>query len=236
MNGPITMSNSQIVMSGAPIVYARTDVAAHATAANIWVANFINWSGTALTVSGFADAPQAGCQSALYMNAAHTFVNSGNLILQGGTNVTVDPGDWLIVRALSTTVFSVERVRVSPFASQATAQAGTNKTQALTAECLAATVIGMSQGYQDMSASRSSGVTYTNSTGRTIAVSAWSTTGGITNMAAKVFINGVQVAINSLYANGSGYSAFAYFLVPPGATYSVTFTGAGVTNAWFELR
>jgi hypothetical protein len=115
-------------------------------------------------------------------------------------------------------------------------QAGAETTKHVTPYILGNTVIGIGQAYNDVSASRGSGVTYTNSTGRTIVVSAWSTTGGITNQIANVYVNGVPIISNSLYSNGPGYSAFAYFLVPPGATYRIDFGNAGVTTKWLELR
>lgn len=234
-SGVETFSNS-LAMSNAAVLFARADVAANAATSNIWVANFVNLTGSAISISDFADAPQAGAEVEIYCNAGHTFVNSANLICPSGVNMPVAVGDRVRVRALSTTVFVLERVMIQPIASQATAQAGVNNTQAITPLGLAATVIGMGQSYQDMTASRASGVTYTNSTGRTIAVSAWSTTGGITNQRADCYVNGVLVIRNSLYSNGTDYAAFAYFLVPPGATYAIYFISAGVSTKWYELR
>jgi hypothetical protein len=153
-------------------------------------------------------------------------------IASGGTGQTTAANAFNAIKQPATSAAT----GVVELSTDAEAQTHTDTTRAITPANLAAVILGFNQGYQDLSGSRFSGVNYTNSTGRTIAVSAWSTTGGITNMIANAFVNGVQIVSNSLYSNGPGYSAFAYFLVPPGATYQIQFGNAGVTNKWFELR
>lgn len=210
-SGASTFSGN-IIMSGAPVLFAGVSVAAAATSMNIWVANFISVTGSPTTITAFANAPQIGCETELYMNAAHTFVHSANLLMPGSSNYTTTIGDRIRVRALSTTVFVAEIFfKISQ-------------------------PIGLNQSYQDMTASRASGTTYTNSTGRAIFVSAWGTTGGTTNQTAACYVNGVLIENNSWYANGAGYSANAFFIVPPGATYSITFTNVSSITKWFELR
>lgn len=82
-------------------------------------------------------------------------------------------------------------------------------------------VIGVGQTWQDVTASRASGVTYTNSTGKPIQVvveANSSTTSTFT-------INGVAVA---------KYSLFGTYVIPNGITYSsVPSSGLG---KWIELR
>jgi hypothetical protein len=132
---------------------------------------------------------------------------------------------------------NTSRSGIAELATDAEAQAGTDAARCITPDNLGATVIGMGQTYQDMTASRASGVTYTNSTGRTILVSAWGTAGGIANPRAQCYVDGAMIADNSWYANGAGYTASGYFLVPPGSTYQITFTNtSGTFTKWFELR
>lgn len=122
-------------------------------------------------------------------------------------------------------------------ATSGEAQAGSSTTKALTPSSLGSTVLGMGQSYVNVTSSRASGITYTNTTGRTIVVSAWALTGGVTNQWAYGYVNGVMIARNSLYANGSDYTAHVYFIVPPGATYSVTLNNVVVGSlVWYELR
>lgn len=102
---------------------------------------------------------------------------------------------------------------------------------------VSATLLGISQSWQNVKASRSAGVTYTNSTGRPIAVSI----AGI--MASRQ--NGVKL---SLAVNGTEASSFAvtdslfdirgnvFAIVPPGATYNLTASNINSILTWSELR
>ena len=93
-------------------------------------------------------------------------------------------------------------------------------------------VIGVGQSWQDVTASRASGVTYTNSTGKPIAIAVFSTNGNFTGV---LNINGISVN----YGMGSS-SYFAMqsvqIIVPNNSTYSVTFTDTGLGHRWLELR
>ena len=90
--------------------------------------------------------------------------------------------------------------------------------------------LGEGQTWQDVTSSRALGTTYTNSTGRTIAV--------IFNYynvhQLSVFINE-----NFLFTNGdaSGYNCSSMFLVSNGDTYRVSIaSGNPLTVTWKELR
>jgi hypothetical protein len=86
--------------------------------------------------------------------------------------------------------------------------------------------IGVGQTWQDVSGSRSDGVTYTNSTGKPIGISINQVADGIVLL----FIDGIQVA----YMDGiRGASLTLSSIVPAGAVYRVS--GASVSS-WFELR
>jgi hypothetical protein len=87
--------------------------------------------------------------------------------------------------------------------------------------------LGVGQTWQAVT--RTSGVTYTNSTGRSIVWSQQHT--GVAGGSSVTVINGLQVASHVL-PNGTFNTSF---IIPPGSTYSATVTG---TQAWisFELR
>lgn len=153
-------------------------------------------------------------------------------IADGGTGASTAAAAFAALKQAATS----SATGVVELATDAEAQAGTDATRCVTPDNLGAVVLGLGQAYTDVTASRASGVTYTNSTGRSIIVSAWGTTGGITNQRAQCYVGGVLVADNSWYANGAGYTANAYFLVPPGATYSITFSNVSSITKWFELR
>jgi len=188
----------------------RADVAAHATSANIWTANFAWLTGSATTITDFADAPQAGSKVEVYCDAAHTFVNNSNLLIQGGANLTVSAGDRLRVRASTASIFIVEYIPRLPFA--------------------------IGQTWQNMLASRAVSTTYTNSTGRPILVSV----GGnisVAGAAMNFSIDGVNVAYSGMTYTSSAFVMVNSVLVPNGSTYSVA-PGSGTLTLtiWRELR
>lgn len=93
--------------------------------------------------------------------------------------------------------------------------------------------LGVGQTWQDVSASRLSGVTYTNTTGRPIAVSftRFITAGGT---ASTLTLNGIVTQSRGHTGSSAGSGHGYDFVVPNQATYSIT-TGGGTTS-WLELR
>lgn len=85
-------------------------------------------------------------------------------------------------------------------------------------------VLGQGQTWQDVAASRVAGTTYTNTTGRPIAVSIRETGDGTRTLS----VNGVIVS----YAAGNAYDSMLFAVVPAGSTY--VFSGG--FNIWAELR
>ncbi len=116
----------------------------------------------------------------------------------------------------------------------------TSTTEALTAaqgkvlkDTLDNTVVssfGVGQTWQDVTAYRAKGVTYTNSTGKPIAVSITLTDQGGSNYV--VYVNGV-VIIN-VWDYGSSGAQDSFFIVPTGASYAIS-TGNKL-DLWAELR
>ena len=114
----------------------------------------------------------------------------------------------------------------------ATATSATSATSATTATTAtnATNILGNSQSYQNVTGSRSSGATYTNSTGKPIWVwySATNPQGGATTTA---YVDGnlACYTLMDLYPR-----AFAGFVVPIGSTYSINC--GGNLSYWLELR
>ena len=105
----------------------------------------------------------------------------------------------------------------------------TTGTLALTSE-----VIGVSQTWQDVTASRAIGTTYTNSTGKPIYI-AVAGTGSAINVRANIATGGVTIVGNG--AAGSGFYVNNAAIIPAGSTYSVsTPTGTLTLQSWTELR
>ena len=100
----------------------------------------------------------------------------------------------------------------------------------------AASSIGVSQTWTNVTSSRSEGTTYTNSTGKPImlSITAITTTGvdGYANIS--ITINGSVVAYNSGTSRGTNQRAGCTIIVPAGATYRADWSQSLVS--WWELR
>lgn len=108
----------------------------------------------------------------------------------------------------------------------------TSTTQALTAaqgKVLNDKMFGVGQTWQDVTASRALGTTYTNSTNRDIWVSVSVGLSAGATMAA--YVDGYQVCNG--FAQNSASQAWAGLLVPPGGTYSVS--GSSIAK-WMERK
>lgn len=94
--------------------------------------------------------------------------------------------------------------------------------------------IGVGQTWQDFTGSRALGVTYTNSTGRTIffMVTVGQNSSGVGTNGA---IGGLS--INTHQDNGSASTGCFFGVVPNGGTYGPISVETGKTmNTWLELR
>ena len=121
--------------------------------------------------------------------------------------------------------------------SAPTASAGTDTTQLantafVKAAVAAAPMLGVGQTWQNVTGSRTTGTTYTNSTGKPIQICI--TTGAGVNQGVKITVAGLLVVTQSSSAAAATFAASVSAIVPPGATYSSAITG-GLSN-WTELR
>ena len=94
--------------------------------------------------------------------------------------------------------------------------------------------IGVGQTWQNVSGSRTSGTTYTNSTGKPIMIAV----SGISTSASAViigYVNGTDVIAGGTSTGGSAYVAGFSLIIPDGATYSVSFGNCNIAY-WSELR
>lgn len=105
---------------------------------------------------------------------------------------------------------------------------GTSTDYPMSQKAVTDQLLGVGQTWQDVTGSRIVGTTYTNTTGRTIQVSA---SLGVVSQGqiVSVLVDGVTVVNNQT----QGYSVPISFSVPAGSTY--TASSSGVTS-WSELR
>jgi hypothetical protein len=90
--------------------------------------------------------------------------------------------------------------------------------------------VGVGQTWQNVTASRASAVTYTNSTGNPIQVSV---TGSTANAVISITVNGNVIASQGTTSGGTAQNSFVTAIVPNGSTYLVT---VGTLVRWWELR
>ena len=96
-------------------------------------------------------------------------------------------------------------------------------------------LLGVGQTWTDVKTTpgRVSGTTYTNSTGKPIAVVVMCNT-GVSTVGLTITVGGVSFGSSVNYAGTASYTARDFFIVPNGVTYVVTSNGT-ITN-WVELR
>lgn len=100
--------------------------------------------------------------------------------------------------------------------------------------------IGVGQTWQDVKASRALGTTYTNTTGKTIAVSISCSNAGSSGATGfGITVNGVALGYTYIIQQtGAGnYYTQAFAIVPNGATYTTASSAISATlTQWAELR
>jgi hypothetical protein len=91
--------------------------------------------------------------------------------------------------------------------------------------------VGVAQTWQTVT--RTSGTTYTNTTGRPIMLTAYTVSTGSTSRVVSVSIDGVDRAISTVGSALGAGRAFISLIIPAGSTYVVTHTNLDVIH---ELR
>lgn len=155
-------------------------------------------------------------------------------VVELATNTETQTGTDAVRAVTPSTLASVTstetRAGLVELATTIESQAGTDTVRAVTPSGLSAASIGQGQTAQDVSGSRSVGVTYYNTTSKPILVLLAAS--GSTSPNASVSINGAT-AFRFLSANNSG-SAIS-FILSPTHSYIVT-TSSATINAWFEYK
>jgi hypothetical protein len=224
-----------ITMSASSIIEAEGAAVASASSTNIWATdgNTRHITGNT-TINDFGTAPQVGARMKLIFDGTPTLTQSANLNLNGGgSNIIIAADDWAEVYADTTTQFDVVVHRKSgkPIVTAddtAYAASWNGNLDAPTKNAVYDKIetllgVGIGQTWSDVTGSRISGTTYTNSTGKPIMVSVEAIWAG-----AGVVVGGVNIC-SPATTQSMGYS----FIVPDSTTYVVTTSGIGT---WAELR
>ena len=206
-------------------------------------ADFVAYPSNGTDASGWIDA---GITSPSYSQAAFSVTGPNEAYLFGSAPAGSGTTGNLVYATDSTGTTNAHQWYVGGFNQAKGAyvaqmistglQLGTGKTVTFPdATTQNSASIGFGQTWQDVSASRSAGTTYTNSTGRPISVviKAQSTGAGYQPY---MTIGGVNVQMGGSAANNNSYS-IGFFIVPVGATYVLNANGGAVSaNGWNELR
>jgi hypothetical protein len=101
-------ATGDITMTGKAINQAVHTEAAHATTSDIWAGgNTCLLSGSVVTFTDIADAPQAGAIRYVVANAAHVFTDNSALEVDGNESYTCAANDVLMITAKTTSTFRV---------------------------------------------------------------------------------------------------------------------------------
>ena len=104
-------ATGDITMTGKSVNEAVHTEAAHATTSDIWTGgNTCLLSGSVVTFTDVADAPQAGAVRHVVANAAHVITDNSALEVDGNANYTCAVGDLLRFEAKTTSAFRVSVV------------------------------------------------------------------------------------------------------------------------------
>lgn len=91
---------------------ARGSVTMHATTMDLWAEpKIIDGTGSSVTITDIADAPQAGAVRALYPVAGTVITDGATFDVDGGANYTTKAGDALIFEAVTTSTFKVHIIK-----------------------------------------------------------------------------------------------------------------------------
>lgn len=157
---------------------------------------------------------------------------STNTETQTGTaaNVAVTPA------SLTSRTATETRTGVVELATEAETLAGTDATRAVHPAGLAGTVFGFGQAWSDVTASRALATTYTNSSGKPIAVNAFLQSNA-NNASPLLTIGGGSLIVYGPSQQNATYASAVFGIIPNGATYAITVSaGSGTLIKWSELR
>lgn len=207
-----------VIAAGAPpdlLNSTRIDVASAATV-NLTTSapntRHINITGTT-TITGFTVA--VGKCYFIRFNAALTLTNGASLVTQSGANIITAAGDTCILRATAANTVEVLCYR------RGIPQA-----------------LGDGQTLQSVTGSRALNTNYTNTTGRSIFVTARATTNGASVSANRIGIQldgGAEYYSEGTPGAGAGYILCAVGIIPAGAVYRININNATLTDC-SELR
>ena len=174
---------------------ARSSIVQHATTMNLWaLSNTIDGTGSAVTVTAIANAPQAGPMRRFYGIAGTIWTNNAMFAIDGGT-FTFATGDYVDIETVTTSTY-----KVHPFKADGTAVVSsvfTDKIQPITstaaAGALTITLLPTTLDYRSATLTSGAVSPVTNAASLSTVISSGSTAGGTSGVALRL----VVIAINN---------------------------------------
>lgn len=146
-----------------------------------------------------------------------------------GINIT---GNAATATSATTATTATTANAVSSTATGTTQAISDDSTKLATTEFVKDVNIGWGQTWQNVTASRAAGTTYTNSTGRPIMVVISLYNSGDTSFNYQFYVNGTKM----IESFGGGFSGDTFSaVIPSGDTYRITVSSTAI-NIWAELR
>lgn len=211
--------NSRVIGSDGTIYKALTGTIGTPNVGNNPTSDVVNWKDDLL---GFLDTST--------LPTATTELESSDFVVVMDSTV---PKKITLSDFTQELTASSETVKgIIELATTAEVQAGTDDSRAITPLKLKNSVIGLGQTWQDVTASRTSGVTYTNSTGKPILVSIinLSSDAGI----GELYINDtIMISVGSV-GTGVNFRSQISAIIPNGSTFKLV--AADTFYKWSELR
>lgn len=159
-------ATGDITMTAKSVNDAVHSEAAHATTSDIWTGgSTCLLTGSVVTFTDVADAPQAGAIRYVVANAAHVFTDNSALEVDGNENYTCAVNDVLMITAKTTSTF---RVSVIAHGDNATGGGGGGDSGLIPNSATVADDYSLASGYNAVSAGPmtvATGVTVTIPTG-----------------------------------------------------------------------
>ena len=200
-------------------------------------------------IAKVSDINTAGIELQTIATGTATFTATTNNINLTGIGIGVEIGDVIQISGAedvkNNSEFTVEVITDDDniIVNKAHANKGTRKNVAARASDTGVTVkllvkwynasIGLGQDWVDVTASRVTGTTYTNSTGKPIEIFVSTEASSVNTI--KFYVNNVVIGVTGVASSCASASGGTTITVPNGATYQVT-SCANIFNRWFELR
>lgn len=210
--------------SAAASAQSATDSAAYANSSASGATAAINAAALASQWAIKTDGPVAGGEFSAKYWAQQAAIHAGLPLFEAGSLPTTDLG----------TDIYVDNDGVYSWVTSAYVRTDISKSVIALLKTQAAAILGVGQSWQNLSASRVSGATYTNSTAKPILVQI---AGSMSAVDANYNISIAGRAMGRPAWPGSfvGGTVSCGLIVPPGDTYSVVVTNIS-SNIWWEYR